>query len=83
MEVLGLASTSVRLAECVQLYSEEAARLNAAVGPRLLTGLLAALGYKDMGADVVPGHHLFGRGEDRTHLLHVAEYQSATWNEAL
>ena len=121
MEVLGLASTSVRLADSTplwaQLYCEEAARLHAALGPRLLglehygstsvPGLkakpildilagvgslsegrllaapLAALGYDDMGTDVVPGHHLFGKGEDRTHLLHVVEYRSVIWTEAL
>ena len=121
MGVLGLASTSVRLADSTplwaQLYSEEAARLVAAVGPSLLglehygstsvPGLkakpildilagvkslgegphlaapLAALGYEDMGTDIVPGHHLFGKGKDRTHLLHVVEYESAIWTEAL
>ena len=121
VDVLGLASTSVRLADptplWAQLYSEEAARLNAAVGPRLLglehygstsvpglkakpildilagikslsdgpllTAPLAALGYEDMGTGIVPGHHLFGKGEDRTHLLHVVEYGSAIWTEAL
>lgn len=121
MEVLGLASTQVRLADptplWAQLYSEEAARLSAAVGAWLLglehygstsvpslkakpildilagvgslpDGLLlaaplAALGYEDMGTGVVSGHHLFGKGEDRTHLLHVVEYRSAIWTEAL
>lgn len=120
MEVLGLASTLVRLADptplWAQLYSEEAARLTAAVGPSLLglehygstsipgikakpildilAGIrslgdslrlaapLAALGYEDMGTGIVPGHHLFGKGADRTHLLHVVEYQSPIWNEA-
>ena len=121
MDVLGLAPTLVRLAEptplWAQLYSEEAACLNAALGAGLLglehygstsvPGLkakpildilagvgslhdspllaapLAALGYEDMGTEVVPGHHLFGKGLARTHLLHVVEYGSPIWNEAL
>ena len=121
MDVLGLASDRVRLADptprWAQLYAEEAERLNAAVGPCLrglehygstsvpglkakpildilagvpslsdglrLAGPLAALGYEDMGTGVVPGHHLFGKGEARTHLLHVVEYGSPIWTEAL
>lgn len=121
MDVLGLAPARVRLADSTplwaQLYAEEAVRLNAAVGPRLLglehygstsvpglkakpildilagikplgdgqhlAGPLAALGYEDMGTSVVPGHHLFGKGVDRTHLLHVVEYKSQIWTEAL
>lgn len=121
VEVLGLASTLVRLADptplWAQLYLEEAARLHAAVGPRLLglehygstsvPGLkakpildmlagvgslrdgpllappLAALGYEDMGTGIVPGHHLFGKGSARTHLLHVVECGSVIWTEAL
>ncbi len=50
---------------------------------RGLAAPLAALGYEDMGTDVVPGHHLFGKGEARTHLLHVVEYGSPIWTEAL
>ncbi len=121
MDVLGLASDRVRLADptplWAQLYSEEAERLNAAVGLKLLglehygstsvpglkakpildilagvkslrdgsllAGPLAALGYENMGVTVVPGHHLFGKGFVRTHLLHVVEYQSPIWAEAL
>ena len=121
VDVLGLASTSVRLADWTplwaQLYSEEAARLHAAVGPSLLglehygstsvPGLkakpildilagigissdgpllaapLAALGYDYAGADIVPGHHIFGKGRVGTHLLHVVEYGSPIWIEAL
>ncbi len=48
-----------------------------------LAAPLAALGYDDAGTDIVPGHHLFGKGPARTHLLHVVEYQSALWREAL
>ena len=51
-------------------------------GPALIPSL-AALGYDYAGDKVVPGHHIFGRGEERTHLLHVVEYGSAIWNEAL
>lgn len=121
MEVLGLEPARVRLAEptpeWAQLYSKEAVRLNAALGPILLglehygstsilgikakpildilagiqsldAGMclaapLAALGYEDMGTGVVPGHHLFGKGAARTHLLHVVVYQGVIWNEAL
>lgn len=51
-------------------------------GPRLAEPL-AALGYDYDGADIVPGHHLFGKGAARTHLLHVVEYGSPIWTEAL
>jgi GrpB-like predicted nucleotidyltransferase (UPF0157 family) len=49
----------------------------------LLAAPLAGLGYEDAGMDMVPGHHIFGKGAERTHLLHVVEYQSAIWMEAL
>lgn len=51
-------------------------------GPALIAPL-TALGYDYAGDKVVPGHHIFGRGEVRTHLLHVVEYQSVIWDEAL
>ena len=51
-------------------------------GPALAAPL-AALGYDYVGADVVPGHHIYGKGEDRTHLLHVIEYGGPIWTEAL
>lgn len=51
-------------------------------GPTLTTPL-AALGYDYMGDKVVPGHHIFGKGAERTHLLHVVEHGSPIWNEAL
>ena len=51
-------------------------------GPTL-TAPLATLGYEYAGDKIVPGHHIFGKGEKRTHLLHVVEYGSAIWNEAL
>lgn len=44
---------------------------------------LTPLGYEYAGDKVVPGHHIFGKGEERTHLLHVVEYGSAIWDEAL
>lgn len=50
--------------------------------PRLAAPL-ATLGYNDAGAEIVAGHYIFGKGADRTHLLHVVEYRSAVWNEAL
>ena len=51
-------------------------------GPTLIAPL-AALGYDYAGDKIVPGHHIFGKGEARTHLLHVVEYKSAIWDEAL
>lgn len=51
-------------------------------GPALIKPL-AALGYDYAGDAVVPGHHIFGKGEQRTHLLHVVEYGSPIWEEAL
>ena len=51
-------------------------------GPTLI-GPLAALGYDYAGDKIVPGHHIFGKGEARTHLLHIVEYGSPIWNEAL
>ena len=51
-------------------------------GPALIAPL-AALGYDYAGDKVVPGHHIFGKGEERTHLLHVVEYGSPIWTEAL
>ncbi len=37
------------------------------------------------GADIVSGHHIFGKGngDERTHLLHIVEYGSPIWTEAL
>ena len=51
-------------------------------GPALIAPL-AALGYDYAGGKVVPGHHIFGKGEERTHMLHVVEYGSVIWDEAL
>lgn len=47
---------------------------------------LLALGY-DYAADAgVPGHHIFGRGRDRTertHLVHVVEFDGESWRSNL
>ena len=51
-------------------------------GPALAEPL-AALGYDYAGDKIVPGHHIYGKGVARTHLLHVVEYGSAIWTEAL
>ncbi len=51
-------------------------------GPALIAPL-AALGYDYAGDKVVPGHHIFGKGEERTHLLHIVEHGSVIWDEAL
>lgn len=51
-------------------------------GPELVRPL-AALGYEYAGENIVPGHHIFGKGIERTHLLHIVEYESEIWNEAL
>ncbi len=51
-------------------------------GP-LLAAPLAALGYDYAGADIVPGHHIFGKGRVRPHLLHAVEHNSVIWHEAL
>ena len=44
---------------------------------------LAEIGYDYAGADVIPGHHVFGRGHARTHLLHLVEHGSPQWNNNL
>src|SRR5436309_2346175 len=43
---------------------------------------LEALGYDYAEGAGVPGHYIFGRGRDRTertHLVHVVEYQGKSW----
>lgn len=49
-------------------------------------GPLLGLGY-DYAADAgVPGHHIFGRGRDRTertHLVHVVEFGGESWRTNL
>ena len=47
---------------------------------------LEALGYDYAGGAGVPGHYIFGRGRDRTertHLVHVVEYQGESWRGSL
>lgn len=51
-------------------------------GPAL-EPLLANIGY-DFARDAgVPNDHIFGKGVDRTHLVHVVEYDGAVWNHNL
>lgn len=45
-------------------------------------GPLESLGYDYAAHAGVPGHYIFGRGKDtteRSHLVHVVEYQSRSW----
>jgi GrpB-like predicted nucleotidyltransferase (UPF0157 family) len=44
---------------------------------------LQALGYGYVPGAGVPGHHVYGKGEPRTHLLHVVEHESPNWSENL
>ncbi|HYW13184.1 MAG TPA: GrpB family protein [Longimicrobium sp.] len=44
---------------------------------------LQALGYRYVPGAGVPGHHVFGKGEPRTHLLHVVEHAGRGWSENL
>lgn len=44
---------------------------------------LEALGYEHAPWAGVPGHHVFGKGKARTHLLHVVEHGSRHWSENL
>ena len=98
-------------------FTEEAARIKAALGARALAiehygstavpclrakpildlmigvaeidhGLafiepMAGLGYDYAGSQGIPDHHIFGKGVVRTHLAHVAIYQSKSWRRAL
>ena len=117
--ILGVDHTKVRLAEhCAlwaDLYDDEARRIRAALGDRLidlqhvgstsvpgikakpildmlagvaklddalaLTGTLASIGYEFMPQAGVPNDHIFGKGDPRTHLLHVVEYDGPAWRE--
>ncbi len=114
---LGLEDGSVRLvpyeSDWPRLFREEAARIQAALGRRILgvehvgstavPGLvskpildmlggvprledardciepLAEIGYEDLGIELVPGHHVFGRGDPRTHHLHLVERDGDRW----
>lgn len=44
---------------------------------------LKALGYEFVPGAGVPGHHVFGKAQPRTHLLHVVEHGSRNWSENL
>ena len=47
---------------------------------------LLALGYDYAANAGVPGHHIFGRGRDRTertHLLHIVEFEGPSWGPNL
>jgi GrpB-like predicted nucleotidyltransferase (UPF0157 family) len=47
---------------------------------------LEALGYDYAEGAGVPGHYIFGRGRDRTertHLVHVVEFQGESWRGSL
>lgn len=44
---------------------------------------LQALGYEYAPRAGVPGHHVFGKNQPRTHLLHVVEYGGREWRENL
>lgn len=44
---------------------------------------LQALGYGYVPGAGVPGHHVFGKGAPRTHLLHVVEHGGPNWTENL
>ena len=47
---------------------------------------LEAMGYDYAEGAGVPGHYIFGRGRDRTertHLVHIVEYQGESWRGSL
>lgn len=44
---------------------------------------LEALGYDYIAHANLPNDHVFGKGVERTHLLHVVEYGSAEWANPL
>jgi GrpB-like predicted nucleotidyltransferase (UPF0157 family) len=44
---------------------------------------MAGLGYDYAGSQGIPDHHIFGKGIVRTHLAHVAIYESGAWRRAL
>jgi GrpB-like predicted nucleotidyltransferase (UPF0157 family) len=44
---------------------------------------LEAIGYDYAEGAGVPGHHIFGKGRDRTHLVHIVEYEGESWRENL
>lgn len=50
---------------------------------RELAGPLRKAGYDYLGGDLVPNHHVYGKGEHRTHLLHVVEYNGSAWRRVI
>ena len=42
---------------------------------------LGGLGYEYLGEGIVQGHHVFGKGTFRTHLLHIVELGGVRWRE--
>jgi len=44
---------------------------------------MAPLGYDYAGDQGIPEHHIFGRGRDRTHLVHVVKYAGEQWFRSL
>lgn len=44
---------------------------------------LAGLGYDYAGDQGIPEHHIFGRGVVRTHLVHIAVFESEAWFRTL
>jgi GrpB-like predicted nucleotidyltransferase (UPF0157 family) len=44
---------------------------------------MIALGYEDAGPGVVPGHHIFGLGEARTHICHFVRHEGPEWRACL
>jgi GrpB-like predicted nucleotidyltransferase (UPF0157 family) len=45
----------------------------------VFSGTMLALGYDDVGTEVIPGDHLFGKSQPRTHLVHVVEHDGHHW----
>ncbi len=51
-------------------------------GPQCIAPL-EALGYEYAPQAGIPGDYTFGKGECRTHLVHVVEYGGTNWRECL
>lgn len=49
----------------------------------LLVKPLGAIEYSYLGDKIVRGHHIFGKGINRSYLFHVVEYQSAAWTDMI
>lgn len=48
-----------------------------------VAGTLATIGYEHATWAGVPGHEVFGKGEPRTHLLHVVPHEGDAWARML